>query len=89
MHEEYFFIKIIAQTQTEVVEYRNVLRKLTMTSVMQLAVNDCFATIPHCREVLSIHIRRWELLTSEERKEVCELERQRRISEENLKGSKR
>lgn len=89
MHEEYFFVNIIAQTNEKVVEYRHVLRQRTLMSVMQLAVNDCFATIPHCREVLSIHIRRWELLTSEERKEVCELERQRRISEENLKGSKR
>lgn len=89
MHEEYFFVKIIAQTHNGVVEYRNVLRKLTMISAMQFAMNDCFTTIPHCIHLLSIHIRRWELLTAAERKEVCELERQRRISEENLKGSKR
>jgi hypothetical protein len=88
MHEEYFFVKIIAQTHNGVVEYRNVLRKLTMTSAMQFAMNDCFTTIPHCTHLLSIHIRRWELLTPTERKEVRFLEKQRRISEENLKGSK-
>lgn len=86
MHEEYFFIKIIAQTEDRVVEYRNTVRMRTLVSVMQFAMNDCFATIPHCKHLLSIHIRRWELLTAEERKEVSFLETQRKLREKNLKG---
>jgi len=34
MHEEYFFVNIIAQTNEKVVEYRHVLRQRTLMSVM-------------------------------------------------------